>query len=84
MCHTESGSRNISFVFNYRPEENEVKVEKVEEVENTIVLETQPIIVSPLSSSISVNKQIRKIHICNNYTFICKRELYFIFFYILS
>ena len=63
LYHTESGSKNISFVFNYRLDENEVKVEKAEEVENTEVLKTQPIIASPLSSSISVNKRICKF--CN-------------------
>ena len=69
MYNTENGGKNISFVFNYRPDEDEVKVEKADEAENTVVLETQPIIDSPLSSSISVNKQIRPFDIDNNHTF---------------
>ena len=69
MHNTENGGKNISFVFNYRPDEDEVKVEKADEAENTVVLETQPIIDSPLSSSISVNKQIRPFDIDNNHTF---------------
>ena len=50
----ESGGKNISFVFNYAPGETEAKV-----VENNAVLETQSIIASPLSSSLSVNYLIR-------------------------
>lgn len=83
LYHTESGSKNISFVFNYRLDENEVKVEKAEEVENTEVLKTQPIIASPLSSSISVNKRICKFCNYNIHIFVRKHKLYFEFFHIL-
>ena len=66
---TENGGKNLSFVFNYSPDQDKVEKEgekEGEEVKEGEGEEENKVVSGSPSSSISVNKQICKTHFYDN------------------